>query len=174
MAALTNKNVYIARKQRQGSKPGNRENTIFIVFSSLFFFFFSQASVTTAAAMMIKHAPNGRNYSWLVPFLLRQVIKRFHIEDVGMAVVNIHIQAWIPLQLTPYIVTHNHPYTSSCSRYQQVRLAATFVGMVMWQCSVLAVIVFILVCVPCLPLPSAHITDFYEIFLLLVCALFFL
>ena len=49
-----------------------------------------------------------------------------------MAMVNkVHIQAWIPLQLAPYIVTHNHPYISSCSRYQQARLAATYVGIVM-------------------------------------------
>ena len=42
-----------------------------------------------------------------------------------------HIQAWSPLQLAPYIVTHKHSYIGSCSRYQQVRLAATYVGMVM-------------------------------------------
>ena len=35
-----------------------------------------------------------------------------------MSVVNkVHIQVWIPLLLAPYIVTHNHPYISSCSRY---------------------------------------------------------
>ena len=49
-----------------------------------------------------------------------------------MGVINkVHIQVWMPLQLAPYIFTHNHPYISSCSRYQQVRLAATYVGMVM-------------------------------------------
>ena len=37
-------------------------------------------------------------------------------KDVGIAVVNkVHIQAWILLQLAPYIVTHNHPYISSCA-----------------------------------------------------------
>ena len=48
-----------------------------------------------------------------------------------MAVVNkVHIQAWIPLQLGPYIVTHNHPYMSSCKPVLLISTAATYVGMV--------------------------------------------
>ena len=39
-AALANKNVYIARNQRQGSKPGTRQNAIFVIF-----FFSSSSSV---------------------------------------------------------------------------------------------------------------------------------
>ena len=48
-----------------------------------------------------------------------------------MAVVNkVHIiQVWIPLQLAPYIVTHNHPYKSCCK--PEMATAATYVGMVM-------------------------------------------
>ena len=35
-AALPNKNAYIARNQCQGSKPGTRQNMIFVIFSFLF------------------------------------------------------------------------------------------------------------------------------------------
>ena len=76
-----------------------------------------------------------------------------------MAVVNrVHIQLWIPLQLASYTVTHNHPYISTCSTPQQVMLAATYVEIVMCDN------------VGCQP--SLHL-DFYEIFLLLACALFY-
>ena len=48
-----------------------------------------------------------------------------------MAVVNkVHIQAWISLQLAPYIVIHNHPYISS---YKPRSTVATYVGMVMYD-----------------------------------------
>ena len=33
-AALANKSVYIVRNQRQGSKPGTRQNAIFVIFFS--------------------------------------------------------------------------------------------------------------------------------------------
>ena len=38
-AALANKNVYIARDQRQGSKPGTRQNAIHLFYFFFFFFF---------------------------------------------------------------------------------------------------------------------------------------
>ena len=38
----------------------------------------------------------------------------------------------------------------------------------MWQCRVLAVMESILVCVLCLPLPSLHLSDFFETFKLLI------
>ena len=44
-----------------------------------------------------------------------------------MAVVNKHVQVWIPLQLAPYIVTL-HPYISSCKPYLLRSTAATYVG----------------------------------------------
>ena len=52
-------------------------------------------------------------------------------DGSGKRSTHTHVQVWIPLQPAPYIVTHNHPYISSCSRYQQDRLAATYVGMFM-------------------------------------------
>ena len=53
----------------------------------------------------------------IILLLYKYVIKRLHRNQkyVGMAVVNkVHIQVWTPLQLAPYIVTHNHSYISSC------------------------------------------------------------
>ena len=47
-----------------------------------------------------------------------------------MTMVNkVHIQAWILLQLAPYIVTHNHPYISSCKPDLLISTAATYVRM---------------------------------------------
>ena len=62
----------------------------------------------------------------------KQVIKRFHRNNAGIAVVNkVHIQVWIPLQLAPYIVTYNHPYISSCNPDLLRSTVATYVGMFM-------------------------------------------
>ena len=94
-----------------------------------------------------------------------------------MAVVNkVHIQVWNPLQLhvAPYIVTHNHPYKSSSKPDLLRSTAATYVGMVMcdnvgyYSCNGIHTCTVVRVCVLCLPLPSLHLFDFYDLFLLLV------
>ena len=63
-AAVANKNVYIARKHRQVSKPANRQNAIFVIFSS------SSPSVRLALQLLqrwrsITHQTEGISRDWL-------------------------------------------------------------------------------------------------------------
>ena len=74
-----------------------------------------------------------------------------------------HTSDPLTILITQYTIPHNHPYIR---RY--LRLAATYVGMVMWD-DVGYEVISLLVCALCLPLPSLYGSDFYDIFLLLSC-----
>ena len=79
--------------------------------------FFEIALSTTATRL-----PGRETWFHLFGVVNKQWFHR-NQKDVGLAVINkVHIQVWIPLQLAPYIVIHNHPYISSCSRYPGLSL----------------------------------------------------
>ena len=102
---------------------------ILISMKSFYYLLLILGTCIGAAILFSCHPYLGTHYCLSLMVCSEQVDKRFHRNQnhVGMVVVN-KVRKH---SLSTLHCLHNHPYISSCSIY--LRLAALYVGMVMWD-----------------------------------------